>query len=296
MTIPNYPEFASLTMDFKNELTQILSRTGDGVSEFSFAGLYLFRDRYRYRICTAGDSLIISGIQPPKNPGEPERSFFMIPGPSVDYTIIDDLFRTHDFWKNIPDSIAVPCETQLKEHHITVAEDRDNFDYLYLRSELSELTGKKFHKKRNLVAQFTAAYTCTGKPFSPEFAAGALEVLQGWEEEKESRADYDAALEAIKLSGDIGLSGVIFFIEDKPVAFCLGESMGGGKFYTIQFEKALEEYKGIYQFINQAFAASLSPDILYINREQDLGDEGLRQAKESYRPAGFVRKYTGVMS
>jgi len=60
-----------------------------------------------------------------------------------------------------------------------------------------------------------------------------------------------------------------------------------------QFEKGLEEYKGIYQYINQAFAASLPESITHINREQDLGDEGLRQAKMTYRPSGFVRKYTG---
>jgi hypothetical protein len=63
--------------------------------------------------------------------------------------------------------------------------------------------------------------------------------------------------------------------------------------FAIHFEKAIDTYKGVFQYINQNFAASLPESFTYINREQDLGDEGLRQAKLTYRPAGFVRKHTG---
>jgi hypothetical protein len=62
--------------------------------------------------------------------------------------------------------------------------------------------------------------------------------------------------------------------------------------FAVHFEKALEEYKGVYQYINQRFALSLPEDLVYINREQDLGDPGLRQAKMTYRPCSFVKKYT----
>jgi hypothetical protein len=63
--------------------------------------------------------------------------------------------------------------------------------------------------------------------------------------------------------------------------------------FAVHFEKAIDEYKGIYQYINMTFAASLPDSYITINREQDLGDEGLKQAKETYRPCGFVKKYTG---
>ena len=66
--------------------------------------------------------------------------------------------------------------------------------------------------------------------------------------------------------------------------------------FAVHFEKAIEEYKGIYQFVNQAFAASLPRFFTLINREQDLGNEGLRQAKMTYRPCGYVQKYTGKKS
>ena len=64
--------------------------------------------------------------------------------------------------------------------------------------------------------------------------------------------------------------------------------------FVIHFEKALDEYKGIYQYLNQSFAESLPRFFTLINREQDLGNEGLRQAKMTYRPCEFVKKYTGM--
>jgi hypothetical protein len=67
--------------------------------------------------------------------------------------------------------------------------------------------------------------------------------------------------------------------------------MAAGDMYCVHFEKAIDSYKGIYQFINQQEALSLPESITYINREQDVGDEGLRQAKMTYRPAKFVEKY-----
>jgi hypothetical protein len=73
----------------------------------------------------------------------------------------------------------------------------------------------------------------------------------------------------------------------------LGEEVGRGRVFVIHFEKAVlkKEYTGIYQYVNQAFSAVLPKRYELVNREQDLGEPGLRQAKESYRPVGFVKKY-----
>ena len=64
--------------------------------------------------------------------------------------------------------------------------------------------------------------------------------------------------------------------------------------FVIHIEKAIDEFKGIYQYVNMAFAASLPRFFTLINREQDLGNEGLRQAKMTYRPCGYVKKYKSV--
>ena len=80
-------------------------------------------------------------------------------------------------------------------------------------------------------------------------------------------------------------------MDGRPAGYTLGEEIAGGTTYLIHFEKAVPGYKGLYQFINMSFAGILPDKYVTINREQDLGDEGLRQAKLSYRPCGFVKKY-----
>jgi len=120
-----------------------------------------------------------------------------------------------------------------------------------------------------------------------------MQILEEWKKSKTTEGDYEACREALELFAELNFRGMIFYIDGKPAGWCLGEPNGRGRIFTIHFEKGLDEYKGIYQFINQAFAASLPEYFTHINREQDLGDEGLRQAKMTYRPSGFVRKYTG---
>ena len=76
-----------------------------------------------------------------------------------------------------------------------------------------------------------------------------------------------------------------------PAGYTLGEEIAAGRMFVIHFEKALNRFKGLYQFVNMSFAAILPDNYTYVNREQDLGNEGLRQAKLSYKPVGFVKKY-----
>jgi hypothetical protein len=91
------------------------------------------------------------------------------------------------------------------------------------------------------------------------------------------------------------MEGALYFIDGKPAGWCLGEGLAGATIFSIHFEKAAGGYKGMYQYMNQAFAAMLPPHYTYINREQDLGDEGLRQAKMTYRPCSFVKKYAAAL-
>ena len=313
MSVPHYPDFIPLDIGQKDFLHPRLSLTSDGVSEFTFAGLYLFRDRYDYKISHSAASgknneegtFIISGIQKSgKNCG---KTFFMTPCAVPEWETLETLLASHDYWKNIPETVLKQClvspiKEKLEERGIEILEDRDNFDYLYNRSDLAELSGKKYHKKKNHVNNFLSLYpNYSQRPLSKELIPQAIEVLDRWREDAYERnrgedGDYRAAKEALELFDLLPLRGSIFFIDNKPVGYCLGESIARGKMFAIHFEKAIDEYKGIFQFINQAFAASLPGFFALINREQDLGNEGLRQAKMTYRPCDFVRKYTARYS
>jgi len=284
---PTYPDFAPLSLELKDSLHPRLSLTADGVSEFTFSGLYLFRNRYNYRVSRNGPNggFIISGEQQGKK-------FFMTPCEAPDHDVLESLFNSHDYWKNISETVLEASREQLEKGGITVSEDRNNFDYLYSRSELAELAGKKFHKKKNLVNQFLHTYTHDQRPLTRESVPLALEILEQWRQDKGGDGDYFAAKEALELFDFLTLRGYLYFADGKPAAYCLGESVAKGKMFAIHFEKAIDHYKGIYQFMNQAFAAALPRFFIHLNREQDLGDEGLRQAKMTYRPSGFVKKYS----
>ncbi|MDR0323758.1 MAG: phosphatidylglycerol lysyltransferase domain-containing protein [Treponema sp.] len=301
--IPSYPDFTPLDIGLKNILHPRLSLTPDGVSEFTFSNLYLFRNKYKYRISrdavdkgSSQDSgFIISGEQ-----AAGKETFFMTPCGTPQQETLETLFQTHDYWKNISKSVLSPVKERLEKQGVIISEDRDNFDYLYFRKDLAELTGKKYHKKKNHVNNFLYAYPdYEQKPMNSETALAAVEILEQWRQaaltKNEGEAgDYKAAKEALVSFDSLTLRGSVFFVSGKPVAYCLGESIARGKMFAIHFEKAIEGYKGIYQFINQAFALSLPRFFTLLNREQDLGNEGLRQAKMTYRPCGFVQKYKGV--
>jgi hypothetical protein len=300
LNVPCFPGFIPLDTEIKNVLHPRLSLTFDGVSEFTFAGLYLFRNRYDYRISRNGEDggFIISGTQPA---GEKQgKKFFMTPCSAPDDDTLQSLFETHDYWKNISETVLSPVKEKLEERGIVITEDRDNFDYLYLRADLAELSGKKYHKKKNHVNNFLSLYPDhEQKQIDKALIPAAMEVLEQWRHDALQKTDgeegdYKAAKEALEFFDIIPLRGSVFFVDGKPAAFCLGESIARGKMFAIHFEKAIEEYKGIYQYVNQSFAASLPNFFTLINREQDLGSEGLRQAKMTYRPCDFVRKYTGV--
>jgi hypothetical protein len=277
-----------MSLELKSDMHPQLSLTPDGVSEYTFSNLYLFRHRYHYRVSRfLNRNFIISGEREGKK-------FFMTPCAVPGEDILNHLFETHDYWKGISDSVLSPNLVYLERWGIDITEDRDNFDYLYLRTDLAELSGKKYHKKRNLVNAFINSYQYEQRLLTAELIPLAMEVLNRWREDKGAEGDYAAAREALELFSELNMKGALYYVDGKPAGWCLGESLAKGRMFAIHFEKGIDAYKGIYQFINQAFAATLPRFFTYINREQDLGDEGLRQAKMTYRPSGFVRKYLGT--
>lgn len=285
--IPAYPDFSPLTLEMAREISPHLVRLPDGVSEYSFAGLYLFRYRYGYEVSIHNGALIISGERA-------GRKFFITPCGTTGMDVIRDLFRTHVTWKLISPAFYEPHREAIAAAGYDAFEDRDNFDYLYLRSELASLSGKKFHKKKNHVNAFELSYPNHEiKPLDAATRGDAMRVLELWKSRESSPADtdYQAAKEALELLDQFDMTGLVLYVDGCPVAWTLGETVADGRTVAVHFEKGDTDYRGVYQYINYAFAQSLPESVEFINREQDLGDEGMRQAKMTYRPAGFVMKY-----
>jgi hypothetical protein len=126
-----------------------------------------------------------------------------------------------------------------------------------------------------------------------EYIGDAINVLEEWRQARGDAGDYEACREGLEHTYALQLCGGIYYVGQRPVGFTLGEENSLGTSYVIHFEKAVDvdTYKGLYQFINQTFSSFLPEKYETINREQDLGQPGLRRAKESYNPIGFVKKY-----
>jgi hypothetical protein len=278
-----YPDSSEISINMRPVLHPKFQALADGISEFTFSNIYLFRRTHNYRISQLKDGLFVIIGRDKENP------FFMLPFELPDENIIKELFTNHHAMKNATGRQA----EKLASLGYAASEDKDNFDYLYSRKDLVNLTGRKFHKKKNLLNIFVRNNECQAKPLLEEYRDDALEILQKWKRQHDDPNDFLAAKEALENMWLLQLCGGIFYIDGQPVAYCLGEELALGKSFVINFEKAVlsEELKGIYQYINQAFASILPEKYETINRQQDLGDPGMRQAKLSYQPVGFVKKY-----
>jgi hypothetical protein len=278
--VPIYPETIEITMGLRPILHSLFQTLTEGISEFAFANIYLFREVHNYRISKLDHNLFVILGRDNTNP------FFMLPFGLPGKSILQNLFQSHSSMKAATENQAKTLEGL----GFTVFDDRNNFDYLYSREELAKLAGRKYHKKKNLVNAFINNYNYEGKPLLEEYIPEAIQVLEAWRNGRDNPGDYKANQEALEKSEALQLCGGIYYVEGEPAAFTL-EELSRGDSFVIHFEKALGKFRGIYQFVNQCFASILPEKYKFINREQDLGDAGLRQAKLSYRPIGFIKKY-----
>lgn len=178
--------------------------------------------------------------------------------------------------------------------------DRDSFDYVYSIDDLSDLAGRKFQKKRNHLNKFRQAFPdCVLEPITDENIDQAKQLVEQWYQlrlQNDPHADFHmeqaAITKAINCRKALGLEGMLLRNGQQLLAMSMGSRLNSTTF-DIHFEKALDIYDGTYAAINNGFARYLRekhPDILFLNREEDMGLEGLRKAKLSYNPHHLVEK------
>lgn len=179
---------------------------------------------------------------------------------------------------------------------IRATEARDHFDYVYSVPELIELKGNKFHKKKNLLHQFEKSNIFEYTPMQADCVEEVLDMQaewHGWQEHPSAalEAENQAISRVLKNFDRLGsLLGGTIRVAGKVIAYTVGESLNTDTI-VIHFEKGDTRFKGVYQAINKHFLAAQEDRFALVNREQDLGDEGLRKAKLSYNPVQFMQKY-----
>lgn len=175
----------------------------------------------------------------------------------------------------------------------TVTSEPDNFDYIYAAEDLISLRGKKFHSKRNYVTRFSAKYAYTFRPYVSDDRDALMDLYDKWNTATEHETlsmERKAIDRAFVYCGELGLLIYVLEADGRPIAFSVSVSGKRGVVHNI-FEKGDIEYEGVYQMINKLTAEACFGDFRLVNRQEDMGIEGLRKAKMSYNPVFLQPKY-----
>lgn len=290
---PVFPEFKPIELADQALIAPLLEAFEPEVSELTFTNLFVWRNHYGTRWCVDGPWLLI--IEEPLH-GAP---YAMMPvGPAgrreVTLRLLDHLAAAG--WQEpVIERADARYVAELGEGW-TVEPLRDHFDYVYRTEDLISLAGRKLHSKKNHLNKFRRLHDFEYRALDRETAYGCFELLASWcdmklcQEDSTVKAECEAAHEALTNLDTLRLTGGVILIEGRTVAFSIGEMLNP-RTAVVHFEKAETSFDGLYTAMNQQFCENAWAGVPFINREQDLGQEGLRRAKTSYCPDHMVEKF-----
>ena len=290
-------DFHRMNLNRKKEYDAFLQNCGERGCEYSFTNLFLWgRQKAAF---LDGHLAFFSQFN--------RRSVYPFPVGQGDIKPVLDAIIHDARARGIPCCLTsltrAECETleQLYPGAFRIYTDRNNYDYIYRIDDLADLKGRKFQKKRNHVNRFEAEHPdCQILPLDETTRVAAFGLLRRWyalRATTDPLGDYhleQLALErAFAFYAQLQLEGIVLMENGEAIAFAIGSRLNADTF-DIHFEKAREDVDGAYAAINRAFARHLRekyPEIRWLNREDDLGIEGLRKAKLSYNPDHLVEKF-----
>ncbi len=272
-----------LGLQHKDVLRPLLIDAKAGLSEYTFANLYLFRANHDYEVLSDKYVFIRGRSYDGKTYLMPTRDVR-----TMDRDGYADLLKTVDFLFPIPESWLSAFPPSVFD---ATFRDGDR-DYVYTVEKMSTYKGRNLHKKRNLLAQFLKLYSHDALPLTKDRLDQARFILEDWQASTKMNTadtDYAACREALDRYEELILCGGIYYADNEPAGFVLGEEVNDETF-VLHFAKARVKFKGIYQFMFNNFAKILPPKYRYLNLEQDLDKENLRVFKSSYVPDIMLRK------
>jgi len=295
-TIPEFPKFKPVQFEDRDFISEVLGKYQPQTSEWSFTNLFIWQAHYRFQWTMFKDWFIVLGR------GDNGDSYALQPvGPPSRIEVTRMLLKW--LWEERgKDSARIEKADQRLIAELEAATDflvestRDQFDYVYRSEDLIKLAGRKYHGKRNHINKFRRLYPFTYAPLRDKHLKPCLELADSWcewrrcEEDLNLVGEWDAVREALTHFEPLGIVGGVILIEDQVKAFALGELLND-QTATVHIEKADPEIQGLYTVINQQFCENCWQGVSFVNREQDLGEPGLRKAKLSYYPDHLEGKF-----
>ena len=291
--IPEYPEARQVRLQDRALLEDLFSRYPSEVSERTFGSVYIWRQYSgRSMLSRFKDHLMMSWSRERFG-----RLMFCPIGPEP-ASVVSEFARAApvegELFKGVW-AIVEPTTSALATMGFNPLPLRDEWDYVYLTKDLVELDGPKYHTQRKEMKKATSSLDLVYEPMTREHQKQCLELEEVWCDLKHCRLDKlseaeDFALkEAIANLDALGFMGGVILLEGKVQGLTVGERLNSDT-AVVHFEKANPEIRGLYQVINQQFCEHALKGFKFVNREQDVGEPGLRRAKEGYHPHHFVEK------
>lgn len=295
-TPPVFPRFKPLALEDRGIIRNLLWDYQPETSELTFTNLFMWQPHYGYQWCLDRDRLLVVSTAD-------GRALWTLPpvGPAPQADLCRQVLR----WLRDKHGVAGPTieragprlAAELAGLPDFVAEPvRDHFDYVYRTDDLIHLAGGTYHSQRNHVNSFTRSHRFRYETLRSEHLSACLDLSRRWCNIE--RCDLDLSLmgewAAINVAlanfEALQLQGGVILVNDRVESFSCGELLNR-ETAVIHLEKADPELRSLYAVINQEFTRQAWAGVPFINREQDLGEPGLRKAKLSYHPHHLVEKF-----
>jgi len=290
-------QFEPIGLDRQKAYLERLSLCPQKASDYSFVNLWSWADEHGLLWAWTDQLVFIKQTRP-------LDAYWAPVGPWKDLKwkdFVEEYFSCPAVFIRLPQMLLDIWKDNIGAGMI-VDEARGHWDYLYDIREISTLKGRQFHKKKNLLNQFLKNYSYKFSPLQDDMIGIVFNMQQSWCvwrdcQSVDSLSSENGAIQRVlhQWNNLMRLKGGVILVADKIAAYSIGERLDDNTF-LIHFEKGDPDYKGVYQAINKMFLEFVLSDpscqhITVVNREQDLDDEGLREAKLSYHPVGFLKKY-----
>jgi len=292
-------DFKKIEISDKEWVSRILAFSDYRGAEYNFTNLYIWDGIYKSEIGRFKDFLIIrTGIQG-------ERSYLYPPGRGDKREVLDEIVKDASYDESNFSLIGITRDTKAElekmfPHTFRFKLVRDSFDYIYDADKLATLSGKKLQPKRNHLNHFNTNYNWSYEEFTAGKVAQVKEFSHEWCRRMDCKKIETLSWETCAVEKcldnfeELNMKGGILLADGEIVAYTVGEVLNSDTI-VVHIEKAFSEVRGAYPMINREFVKRNAPGFKYVNREDDIGDEGLRKAKESYYPSLLLEKFSATL-
>ncbi len=289
-------EFSRLGLEHKEKFNKVVKKHNYHNSESSFISLFLWSESEKIEIAFGEHAIFLRFMS------EEDKLLYFSPflydmKEGIKPAIMEIRKFLHKENERFCVTGLIREYRDMIEHEFDdflFTDNRDNYDYVFLSETLINLSGKKLSAKRNHINYFLNNYEYEYKRYDVSMKQDCLDLMHEWYDDREGRMLMNERIildEILNTYEQLGLVGACIYVEGKMQAITFGEALTS-ETALIHIEKANPDIRGLYPFINQQFVKNEWSNFKYINREEDLGIEGLRKAKLSYYPEFLVEKFT----